>query len=148
MSTQVINNDTIELLKECNAGVKMGVSSIDDVLDYVKSERLKSILVECKEKHEKLGNDTRALLNEYHDSGKEPNIMAKGMSWIKTNFKMNISESDKTVADLITDGCNMGVKSLRRYLNQYEAAEERVKDIAKRLITIEEDVTEAMKEYL
>ena len=74
--------------------------------------------------------------------------MPEDVRWIKINFKMNISESDKTVADLITDGCNMGVKSLRRYLNQYEAAEERVKDIAKRLITIEEDAAEAMKEYL
>ena len=28
----MMNNDTIELLKECNAEVKMGVSSIDEVL--------------------------------------------------------------------------------------------------------------------
>ena len=31
----MVNNDTIELLKECNAGIKMGISSIDEVLDYV-----------------------------------------------------------------------------------------------------------------
>ncbi len=148
MSTAVINNDTIELLQECNAGIKMGVSSIDEVLDSVKNEELKSILIHCKEKHEKLGNETHEILNEYHDSGKEPSPMAKGMSWIKTNFKLTIDDSDKTVADLITDGCNMGVKSLRKYLNQYEAAEERVKDIAKRLIDIEEDAANDIKEFL
>ncbi len=148
MSTAVINSDTIKLLKECNAGIKMGVSSIDEVMDYVKNQDLKNCLSRCKEKHEKLGNETHALLNEYHDSGKEPNPIAKGMSWMKTNFKLSINESDSTIADLMTDGCNMGIKSLRRYLNEYEGAEEKVKDIAKRLITIEEDLTNDIKEYL
>ena len=31
----MIEQDTIKLLRECDAGIKMGVSSIDDVLDYV-----------------------------------------------------------------------------------------------------------------
>ena len=54
------------------------------------------------------------------------------MSWIKTNVKLVMDESDETIADLITDGCNMGVKSLNEYLNQYKAADEKTKDIAKR----------------
>ena len=37
------------------------------------------------------------------------------MSFIKTNFKMGMNESDTTVAELITDGCNMGIKSLNKY---------------------------------
>lgn len=144
----MVNNDTIELLKECNAGIKMGVSSIDDVLDNVYSENLKKVLEDSKEEHERLGDDTHSLLSEYHDSGKEPNIMAKGMSWIKTNVMLAVDESDATIADLITDGCNMGVKSLNRYLNQYEAAEERVKDIAKKLIKIEDNLAKEIRAYL
>lgn len=144
----MVNNDTIELLKECNAGIKMGVSSIDDVLDNVYSENLKKLLESSKEEHERLGNDTHSLLSEYHDSGKEPNIMAKGMSWMKTNIMIAMDESDATIADLITDGCNMGVKSLNRYLNQYEAAEERVKDIAKKLIKIEDNLIKEIRAYL
>jgi len=144
----MINEDTIKLLKECNAGVKMGVSSLNDVLPHVKSEKLEKILSKCKEEHEKLGNETHELLNEYHDSGKEPNAMAKGMSWIKTNVQLAIDDSDKTVADLITDGCNMGVKSLNKYLNQYKAAEEKVKDITKRLINIEERLVIDLRQYL
>lgn len=148
MSTAVIHSDTIELLKECNAGLKMAVASIDEVLDSVENERLKEMLVDCKKKHERLGNETRELLNEYHDSGKEPSAIAKGMSWMKTNFKLTVDESDKTVADLITDGCNMGIKNLSRYLNEYECAEERVKDICKKLISIEENTANDIKEFL
>ena len=31
----MISPDTIKLLRECDAGIKMGVSSIDEVLGYV-----------------------------------------------------------------------------------------------------------------
>ena len=36
----MIEQDTIKLLRECDAGVKMGVSSIDDVLGQVRSGAL------------------------------------------------------------------------------------------------------------
>lgn len=74
--------------------------------------------------------------------------MAKGMSWVKTNAKLAMDESDSTIADLLTDGCNMGVKSLNRYLNQYEAADEYSKDITKRLINLEEKLTVDIRQYL
>ena len=143
-----IEQDTIKLLRECDAGVKMGVASIDDVLDYVRSEKLKNRLSKCKEEHEKLRGEIENLLDDYHDDGKEPSPVAKGMSWMKTNAKLSFNESDKTVADLITDGCNMGVKSLNKYLNQYEAAGEISKDIAKRLINLEEELAVDIRSYL
>ena len=41
-----------------------------------------------------------------------------------------------------------GVKSLNRYLNEYKAADERSKDLAKRLIRLEEKLTGDMRAYL
>ena len=144
----MIEQDTIKLLRECDSGIKMGVSSIDDVLKYVGSDKLKKTLVECKDKHTELAKETEKLLNEYKDDGKKPNPMAKGMSWMKANMMLAINESDHTIADLITDGCNMGVKSLNMYLNQYAAADEKSKDICKRLINLEEDLTIQMRQFL
>ena len=144
----MVNNDTIELLRECNAGVKMGISSIEEVLDSVDDEKFKSLLIDSKKEHEKLGDETRTLLNDYQDSGKKPNAMAKGMSWMKTNVMLAVEPGDDTVADLITDGCNMGVKSLHKYLNKYKAAEEKAKDITKRLINIEERLAIDIRMYL
>lgn len=144
----MIEQDTIKLLRECDAGVKMGVASIEDVLDQVHSGSLKQYLAECKTKHEKLRNEIQTLLDKYHDDGKEPNPIAKGMSWMKTNMKMGMDNSDQTIADLMTDGCNMGVKSLNQYLNQYEAADEVSKDIAKRLINLEEQLAVDIRKFL
>lgn len=134
----MIEQDTIKLLRECDAGTKMGISSIDDVLDNVTGEPLRRILSQSKQEHEALQKEIGQLLDRYEDDGKEPNPVAKSMSWMKTNMKMAVDGSDSTIADLMTDGCNMGVKSLSRYLNQYAAADEKSKDIAKRLIKLEE----------
>lgn len=144
----VIEEDTIKLLRECDAGIKMGVEAIDEVIQYVNSTELKQYLEKNKSDHEKLKSELQKLLDEYHDDGKEPNAMAKSMSWLKTNVKLAVNESDKTIADLITDRCNMGVKSLNRYLNQYEAADETSKDIAKQLISLEENLAIDIRKYL
>lgn len=144
----MIEQDTIRLLRECNAGIKMGVSSIDDVLPKVQSKELRAALEKCRSAHGRLGDETHALLARYGDGGKDPSPVAKGMSWMKTNVRLALGEGDETVADLITEGCNMGVKSLSRYLNQYEAAEEQAKDIAKRLIGLESHLAQDMQPYL
>ena len=144
----MIVQDTIKLLRECDAGIKMGVASIDEVLDYVHEETFCKYLTDCKSEHNKLKEEIQVRLDEFHDEGKDPNPMAKGMSWMKTNVKLVMNESDSTIADLITDGCNMGVKSLSRYLNQYKAADEKSKDITKRLIRLEEKLAVDIRSFL
>ncbi len=144
----MIEADTIKLLRECDAGVKMGVSSIDDVLSYVHNDKFEKMLTDCKDEHDKLDTELQELLDKYDDDGKDPNPIAKGMSWIKTNVMLVVDESDNTIADLITDGCNMGVKSLNKYLNKYEAADEVSKDIAKRLINLEEKLAVDIRQFL
>ncbi len=142
------NDDTIKLLKECDAGSKMAVSSLDDVLDHVESQEMLNLLKETKKHHEKLGNDLHEMLNEHHADEKEPSTIAKGMSKMKTNVKMGMDHSDETIADLIVDGCDMGIKSLQRYLNKYPVADESAKDICKRLISIEDALRKDLYQYL
>ena len=144
----MIEQDTVKLLRECDAGIKMGISSIEDVLDRVEDRKLRELLGDCKAQHEELQTQIIGLLADYHDRGKDPAPIAKGMSWMKTNLKMTLEGGDATIADLMTDGCDMGVKSLSRYLNQYEAADERSKDIAKKLIAAESDLSIALRDWL
>ena len=144
----MVEQDTIKLLRECDAGLKMGTTSIGDVLPHVKSEKLKQCLEICRAEHQKLGEEIERELEKYHDEGKEPNPIAKGMSWMKTSMKLGMEETDGTVADLMTEGCNMGVKSLSKYLNQYKAADEVSKDIAKRLIHLESQLAVDIRGYL
>ena len=144
----MIEQDTIKLLRECDAGIKMGIASIDDVQGHVENRELYDKLSKCKQEHEQLQSHVQELLGKYQDEGKNPNPIAKSMSWMKTNVKLGMEAADSTIADLMTDGCNMGVKSLNRYLNQYKAADEQSKDIAKKLIKLEDQLAVDVRKYL
>lgn len=142
------DGDTVKLLKECDSGIKMGISAIDDIIDDVKNTDFRTLLHDSKTQHEKLKDEILVLLNEHNDDGKNPNPMAKGMSWVKTNMKMAVDGTDHTAADLITDGCNMGVKSLSRYLNQYKSADSKSRDITSRLVQIEDRLATDVRQFL
>ena len=143
-----MNTDTTKLLRECNAGIKMGIDTIESVLERVENQDFYAILKTCKDEHIKLEAETGALLQEFGEESKEPNPIAKGMSYMKTNVKTVLEPGDKTIADLVTDGCHRGVKSLERYLNEYKNAEQRVKSIAEKLIKIEKNLADDIAAYL
>lgn len=144
----MIERDTVRLLRECDEGVKMGVSSIGDVLGFVHSPDLEKRLKDSQKDHEALGGELRQLLDRYGDEGKDPPAMASVMSEVMTELKLMVNGTDAEIADLMTDGCNMGVKSLSKYLNQYAAADEASKGVARRLIALEENLAVDMRGYL
>ena len=144
----MIEQDTISLLRECDAGIQMGVSSIDQVLENIENQKMRDMLSSSKDEHHRLMKEVQAALSRFHEDGKAPNPMAKAMSTIKTNMEMMIKPTDATIADLMTDGCNMGVKSLSKYLNQYAAADEKAKDVCKKLIAMEEHLAKDLRGYL
>ena len=144
----MVKKDTIQLLRECDAGLKMGIASIDEVRGYARNGALREALTECKRQHESLKDELQQALDRFGDDGKSPTPMAKSMSRIKTNVKLGFDTSDATIADLMTDGCNMGIKSLTKYLNEYEAADEKAKDLTKKLIAQETQLLGQMKSYL
>ncbi len=140
-----MENDSVKLLRECNAGIKMGISSIDDVMNHVQNDGLRGVLKDSHDIHCRLGDDTHKMLINYHDEGKEPAPMAKSNGKMKSNFKTMGENPDCGIASLITDGCNMGIKSLYRYLNQYPAADDKVKHLTQEIIDTEEKLQQSMR---
>ena len=143
-----MSNDTVKLLRECNAGIKMGKSAIDAVLPHAKDKELRRSLEVCKNTHAQLGDETHELLLEYDAPTKDPHPVVRAMSDAKIFTKMLINTSDKTIADVMTDGCDMGIKSLSRYLNQYKNASREAKSIARRLIASEEYLESKIRDFL
>lgn len=143
-----MEDDTIKLLRECNAGIKMGISSLEDSIENAENETLRDLLMKSRDVHCRLGDETHEYLKEYHEEGKEPPTMAKIMSKVKENMKMISNEIDASIADFVTDGCNMGVKTLNKYLNQYPTAIEKVKELVGKVIKEEETLVKNIKVYL
>lgn len=145
---KMISDDSVKLLKECSAGVKTAVNSIEEVITEVRSEKLKQMLEESKRDHESLGDEIHEVLNKYHDTEKDPNPMARAMSWMKINMKLWQDTEDKVIADLMIDGCNMGIKSLYGYMHQYKNANDTVTNLAEKLVKIEERLMVDLREFL
>ncbi len=141
-------NDDIKLLRECSAGIKTAVSSIDEILPYVKDEKMQKILSNSKAAHKNIEIDVDKTLENYGSDDKEPNPMAKSMSWVKINAELSFNPSASQAASLITDGCDMGVKSLHKYINKYKGAEQRTKDFARNISELEETLGKDMRPYL
>lgn len=143
-----MNSHTVELLKVCDSGTKTAVNSIKEVMDNINSQSLRELLTNSLSYHEELGNEIHEMLSESGEEGKEPNPMAKMMSWLKINIKMLEKPEDKNIAHLMFDGCSMGVKQLSEYLNKYSQADDKSQRLAKKLIDCEEKLASQLKEYL
>lgn len=142
------NQDTIHLLKKCNAGAKTAVNSIQEVIEHIQDYKLRQRLLDSMAEHEKLGDEAHKLLSQYDAEEKDPTTMARAMSWMKINMKLMMEESDKTVADLMTDGCGMGIKSLCADKNEYSQADHKAVQLADKLVEIEEKLVEDLKQWL
>ena len=143
-----MNNDTILLPKECDSGLKMAISSLDEVLDVIKNQKFKEICITSKNKHQTLKNEVDHLLKEHHLQEKEPSLLAKSMSWLKMNFKIQMNEEDQTIASLLFEGCSMGIETLYKYLHQYENASSKIKEVTEKLIEIEKELSQNIQNYL
>lgn len=142
------NDDTIQLLSECDAGIKTAVASIDEIKDHIDDPDLKKIFEQYKHDHEELGRRIIDELSKYHEEGKDPNPMAKAMSWMKINTKMFNNPSAHEAADLMMDGCNMGIKSVCKYQNKYKAANENAKTYANDLVDLEQKLMVELRAFL
>ncbi len=143
-----MNDDTVKLLKECNAGCKSATNSMEQVLPYTDNEALKSLIDEYNAKHIKLGDECHQMLNELKEEEKDPNPMAKAFSWISTEVKLMMNEDSHKIADLMIDGCNMGIRSVSKYINKYKTASIESMNLAKRLVTIEQEFMNKLLIYL
>ena len=141
-------DDTVKLLRECNSGIKMGVATIDDVLEKVEDKGLYQLLKDSKEEHSKLGDETHILLERLGDEGKEPHPVAKAMAHMKTTTVSSVDETDERIADLVTDGCNMGIKTLCRGMNQFKNAGSGAKQACGRLVNLEDKLSSELRLYL
>ncbi|MBO7196089.1 MAG: hypothetical protein J6V80_02025 [Clostridia bacterium] len=143
-----METDTIKLLRECNAGIKMGEDAIKQVLPHVKNNDLRQALHICKNSHASLGDETHRLLLSHGANTKDAHPMARAMSNMKINTTMLMKESDNKIASLMTDGCDMGIKSLNKYLNRYKNASDEAKNLTKRVIASEEFLEGKMRKFL
>ena len=143
-----MNDDTKNLLKECNAGTKMAVQTLDQLLPSIHDSDLKNSLEKYRDAHVSFGDKLHHMANKGGASGGDLGPMEKLSARLMTGMKLMLNDSDKKIASMLTDGCNMGIKSLSAYLNQYSAADDEARKIAGNIIRLEESMSEDLRQYM
>ena len=143
-----VNDDTIKLLRECDAGVEMGIKTLDNVIDDVENDELRKILEKSKETHCRLKGDIAKKLSDYGDDGKEPAAMSSFFAKVKSEVKLMSEHPDVSAAELIIDGCNMGIRSIYKYFNKYPAADVDIKRLVDDIVKEEEDLYVKLRKFL
>lgn len=143
-----MEEDTVKLLRECNSGCKMAINSMNQVKEYIQEEKLLKTIEEYDKKHRKLEDKISVLLNESANEEKEPKKMAEVYSWLSTEMKLMMRDDSHEIAKIMMNGCNMGIQSLSRYINEYENASAESLAIAKDLVKAEEEFMKALKQFL
>lgn len=143
-----MQEDTVKLLRECNSGCKMAINSMNQVKEYIQEEKLLKTIDEYDKKHRKLEDKISILLDESANEEKEPKKMAEVYSWVSTEMKLMIRDDSHEIAKIMMNGCNMGIQSLSRYINEYGNASAESLSIAKDLVKAEEEFMKALKQFL
>lgn len=121
---------------------------MEQVLGYVENEKLKNVINDYNQQHIKIGDECHNLLNKYGSNEKDPQPMAKAMSFISTEVKMMTENKTKKAAEIMMDGCNMGIKSVSSYINQYSHADNESVNMANRIVKLEQSFIEDLREFL
>lgn len=143
-----MTEDSVKLLRECDAGLKMAIYDLDNIKHGVGNETLKNYIEESRKEHMEIKVSAEEYLSNAGEEEKEPPAMAKGMAYMKTNMKMMTEKNDEAAARLLWDGCFMGIKTVIGYMNKYKNAEEFSKKTAEDIIKAEEKLLKEIKVYI
>ena len=143
-----MKKETEKLLRECTSGTKMGERALSMAIPYVKNAELKSALEESLKSHAIIGDEAKKALFSAHRRDKEPNAIVQMMSDAKMKAMLTFNSSPSTVAGLITDGCDMGTKTLAHALNSHPTADPSARRLARQLIATEDNLRESLRRFL
>ena len=143
-----MHEDSIELLKEIDSGCLMAINSFQQLEEYEMPQELFKIVSQYKTKHDEIQKEASRLLHNYHQTDKQPGMMASAMSWLNTEMKMMMHEDGTQITKIIMNGCNMGIQQIGEKLSQCTNASDEVKKLAQKLIETEDNLFSDVIDYL
>ena len=137
-----------QLLNHIYQTAEMGCDGILSVLKYADEPKLVSALNHQLDEYQKLQNSAAALL---HARGRTPRgigAMVKMSTEAMSTMKTMVDHSATKIAEMMIQGSTMGVTKSLRTIRDCELKDERVRDLADKLLKTEEANITEMKQFL
>ena len=129
-----------ELLQYIYQTTEMGRDGIQSVLPHAEDETFHQALEQQLTEYEKLYGATGKMLRE---RGQEP--MVKASSEMMSAMKTMADHSTSKIAEMMIQGNTMGMTKSLKHLHDYHGKDERVRDLANKLLKTEEANIQQMK---
>ena len=127
----------------------IGLQAISSVMKETEDLVLKQELSASYEGYEKIIGEISTVMAETNVEPKEPNIMKKAMIWSSSKMNAMMDNSVSHIAEMLLQGTVMGSSELRSLLSASEnELDERVVEIAKKLLTFEEEQEKIWKKMI
>ena len=138
----------MKIMREIVRNTAMGAQSIDNIIDYVESEKLKNILLSQKEVMEDFYQKAARELSEAELEDAKTNPVQRAM--LKAGVKMNvgINNSSSHIASMMIDGYNMGIESVQKCINDLTKDGLEIPALATDLMKVYDKDIKALRVYL
>lgn len=137
-----------ELLNDVCRNAEMGRDSIMHVIKLTDDPQFRRSLETQLSEYQKVYDSADTMLQERGRRPEEAPAMSKMMSYVMSSMKTLNDNSPSCIAEMMIQGSTMGVTKMTKRINEYQGQDERVRDIANKLLHTEQVNIEEMKKFL
>jgi predicted methyltransferase len=141
-------NENIEMLNYVYQNAEMGKTTIEQILKEVNFLEFRDVLKEQLRDYQYVVNKCDTILSEEGKLPKGVDVMPKIMSYFKIKFDTLKDDTPSHIAEMMINGSTMGITDITKNLNRYNNINNETKDLASRLLKIEQDNIDVLKSYL
>ncbi len=138
----------MKIYREIVKNVAMGAQSIDNIMEFVDSDKMKNLLLSQKEVLEDFYQKAKSELCSCELEKAQTKPIQQTM--LKMGVKMNagINSSESHLASMMIDGYNMGIESVQKCINELEKDKVEIPLLARDLMKTYDKNIKALRMYL
>lgn len=143
-----MNDFNQKAINDAYKNAHIALQSIADLLPSVEHHALKT---ELKSQYEGYDNVIREMSNfmlSKNITPKDVNFFKKAMLWGSIKMKVAMNNSKNQIAEMMINGSVMGINELTAMMNESENLLPEVKELIEKLLRLEEDYVDRLKQYL
>lgn len=138
----------MRLLRKTDEGTKYATETISIALDYATGSGMRQLLNKYNKEHEALKGELIETIHERGASESDHPTFSAKMAKMHMKMSLGISSSEHRIAEIMINGCHMGIKTLWKEKNRAKGSGKNSVELADRLIGIEERMKDELLPYL
>lgn len=138
----------IEILKEISKDSKMGMDSINMVVEKVQDEKFQKLLDEQHNEYQNIFDRTQEILKQHGETIEDVPAMQKMMGWMGIQMNTMNDKSNSQLSELLIQGNDMGIIKGHKLLNNNEFTTPEIQNLLSDFVRLQEKNIDDLKKWL